>query len=124
MKTALAIVAVALVFQAASMGQGTFSFGRSRGPGGSSYITGSGSFGETGPAGATDLRRQTFGGSGYFNSSGEVIDPGLALRMGDGVNPLAASSAGVVAVPEPSGWTLAMLGMALLFAPQRRVVRP
>jgi hypothetical protein len=86
---------------------------------GSSYSTGSGTLPSTVTGGAVEVRNRSFGSSGYFTSAGEVVDPGLALRLGDGVDPFAASGAGTQAVPEPTTTGLLALGALLLVLGRR-----
>lgn len=96
--------------------QGTIIFFPGTGGTGSSYSTGTGLTTPSGVTGtATDIRARTFSGSGYFTSGDQNLDTSFALRLGNGVDPRAASSAGIQAVPEPSAMALAALGAALVF---------
>jgi hypothetical protein len=96
------------------LAQGNFHPISGGGRAGSSYSTGSGTPPTAVTGGAAEVRNRSFGSSGYFTSSGEVVDPGLALRLGEGVDPFAASGAGAQVVPEPSATGVLALGAVLL----------
>jgi hypothetical protein len=86
-------------------------------PSGVNYFTGSIAPMPHGVSGsAADVRSRSFSGSGYFNPAGSTIDTSLALQLGNGVSPFAASSAQVQSVPEPSAIALVNLAAVLALA--------
>jgi hypothetical protein len=96
--------------------QGTFIILPGSGGSGSSYATGTDLTPPSGVTGtATDIRARSFSGSGYFTSGDQSLDTSFALRLGNGVDLRAASSAGTQIVPEPSATSLATLGAVVVF---------